>query len=107
MHDLVSDTVDLWALDVPGLAWTRRQPCGGDGLPAGEQRNIMTLRHQSLGEIADDSFRASKEARRHAKGAICAIFMSFPSIRSRILSYERFSSPLRGERAVASGYTQA
>ena len=48
------------------LCAARHELCGGDGLPAGEQRDIMALRHQSLGEIADDSFRASVEARRHA-----------------------------------------
>ena len=52
-------------IEPKSMCAARHELGAGDGIPAGEQRDVMALRHQCLGEIADDSLRASVEARRH------------------------------------------
>ncbi len=52
----------------------------GHRVAAREQRHVMALRDQLLGEIGDDALGAAIELRRHASisGAICAIFIRTP-----------------------------
>ncbi len=64
-HHVVGNGIAHRWIEPQRLRAARHQLCGGDGLPAGEQRDIVALGHQSFGEIAGNSFRASVEARRH------------------------------------------
>lgn len=79
------------ALVEPERTWPRRnEPCRRAGIPAGEQRHVVTHPDKRLGEVGHNSLRPSVPCRGHAFGQRCDLCnphrcwtnSSFPDIKA-------------------------
>src|SRR5262249_50503609 len=65
LEDVKGEVVSLLAIEPEGALRGRHQLRLGAGISAREKGDLMSPRHQLLGEIADDALRPSVERRRH------------------------------------------
>jgi hypothetical protein len=65
-HGMIGQVAAHVALAAQRSCAARHKLGGGLRIGAGEQRDLVTLADQLLGEIGHDPFRATVEARRHA-----------------------------------------
>src|SRR4029450_9793453 len=66
-HDhAVRNWIPYRGIEAQGLFATGHETCRSNGVGAGEQCNVMALRHEFLGQIGDNALSAAVKPRRHA-----------------------------------------